>query len=107
LIYICEVEALIRAIEGKQPAPNIECLIDINLAVQALCGGTSMATIVREVSETLEQHLIQHMLILAQGNKSETARRLRINYKTLYRKLHKYAVSYPFEKPGVSDLGDV
>jgi len=62
-------------------------------AVQALCGGTSMATIVRDASETLEQHLIQHVLILTQGNKSEAARRLRIDYKTLYRKLQKYAVS--------------
>jgi DNA-binding NtrC family response regulator len=93
LIYLCKVEELARAIEGQQPALNIECVIDMQQAVQALCGGTSMATIVRDASETLEQHLIQRVLILTQGNKSEAARRLRIDYKTLYRKLQKYAVS--------------
>ena len=93
MIYLGKVEELVRAIEGQQPSLNIECVIDMQQAVQALCGGTSMAAIVRDASETLEQHLIQHVLILTQGNKSEAARRLRIDYKTLYRKLQKYAVS--------------
>jgi DNA-binding NtrC family response regulator len=93
LIDLCKVEELVRAIEGQQPELNIERIIDMRQAVQALGGGTSMAHIVREVSETLEHHLIQHVLILTQGNKSEAARRLRIDYKTLYRKLQKYAVS--------------
>ena len=93
MIYLGKVEELVRAIEGQQPSLNIECVIDMQQAVQALCGGTSMTTIVRDASETLEQHLIQHVLILTQGNKSEAARRLRIDYKTLYRKLQKYAVA--------------
>ena len=93
LIHICEIEALVLAIEGKQPVLNIQRVIDMQQAVQALYSGSPMATIVRDVSETLEQHLIQHVLVLTHGNKSEAARRLRIDYKTLYRKLQKYAVS--------------
>lgn len=51
-----------------------------------------MAMIVRDFSDNLKQRLIQRVLMLTQGNKSEAARQLRIDYKTLYRKLQKYAV---------------
>jgi DNA-binding protein Fis len=91
VIHTRAVEELVHAMEGAQPTLNIERLIDMQQAVLALDCGTPMATIVRDVSERLEQHLIQQVLILTQGNKSEAARRLRIDYKTLYRKLHKYA----------------
>lgn len=92
MIHIRAVEELVHATEGAQPTLNIERLIDMQQAVLALDCGTSMATIVRDVSEQLEQHFIQQVLILTQGNKSEAARRLRIDYKTLYRKLQKYDV---------------
>lgn len=93
LIHTDALTELIRAIEGEQPTLNIERVIDLHQAFEALHRGTAMATIVRDAGETLEQHLIQRVLILTQGNKAEAARRLRIDYKTLYRKLQKYAVS--------------
>ena len=76
MIHTCAVEDLVYAIEGEQPALNIECVIDMKQAVLALDCGTPMGTIVRNVGEELEQHLILRILILTQGNKSETARRL-------------------------------
>ena len=51
-----------------------------------------MAKVVSDASEALEAHVIQCILRFTQGNKSEAARQLRIDYKTLYRKLQKYAV---------------
>ncbi|ETW97558.1 MAG: hypothetical protein ETSY1_22145 [Candidatus Entotheonella factor] len=92
MIHTDALEDLVHAIEGKQPALNIERVIDLHQAFEELRRGTAMSTIVRDVGETLEQHLIQRVLILTQGNKSEAAKRLRIDYKTLYRKLQKYAV---------------
>lgn len=91
LIHTCAVEDLVQAIEGNLPDLNIERVIDMPQAVQALRCDTSLALIVESMTEELEQHLIQRVLILTQGNKSETARRLRIDYKTLYRKLQKYS----------------
>jgi DNA-binding NtrC family response regulator len=107
LIHTWVVEDLIHAIEGEQPVLNIERVIDMQQAVQALRRGMPMAAIVRDASETLEQHLIQCVLNLTQGNKSEAARRLRIDYKTLYRKLQKYTVSERPERYRVSDVGEL
>lgn len=89
------IDELVHDTEGEQLSPYIERMIDIRRAVQALRCGTPMATIIQDVSEKLEQHLIQRVLMLTQGNKSEAARRLRIDYKTLYRKLQKYTVESP------------
>lgn len=107
MIYRHEIEDLVHAIEGDAPAINMARVINMQEAVLALRGGIPMGTIVREVGETLEQHLIQHVLMLTQGNKSEAARRLRIDYKTLYRKLQKYALSQGPERHQGSDLGGV
>ena len=93
LIRTYAVEHLIDAIESSQPAINVECMIDVQGAIHALQDGVSMATIIRDAGETLERHLIQRVLILTQGNKSEAARRLRMDYKTLYRKLQKYTLA--------------
>jgi transcriptional regulator with PAS, ATPase and Fis domain len=90
LIHICEVKELVGTIEGEYPILNIERVIDMPQAVQALRCGIPMATIVRELREALENYIIQHVLGQTQGNKSEAARRLRIDDKTLYRKLQKY-----------------
>ncbi len=91
MIQTCAVEDLVQAIEGNLPDLNMARVIDLPQAVEALGCGTSLAMIVEDVIEELEQHLIQRILILTDGNKSEAARRLRIDYKTLYRKLQKYS----------------
>ncbi len=82
LIRTCALAELIHAMEGEQPTLKIERVIDMQQAVLALDCGIPMATIVRDVSEQLEQHVIQRVLMLTQGNKAEAARRLRIDYKT-------------------------
>ncbi|MDH3599580.1 MAG: hypothetical protein OEU26_08055 [Candidatus Tectomicrobia bacterium] len=61
------------------------------MAIQALQDGASLAEIVQRTVGHLEQHVIHRILMSAQGNKSEAARILRIDYKTLYRKMRKYA----------------
>ena len=92
MIHTCAIDELVHDIKGEQLSLCIERMIDMQQAVQALRYGMPMATIVRDVSDKLEQYFIQQVLILTEGNKSEAARRLRIDYKTLYRKLRKYAV---------------
>jgi DNA-binding NtrC family response regulator len=106
-IHTRAVADLVHAIEGQQPTLNIERVIDMQQAVQTLHGGTSLSLIVQDVMAELEQHLIHHVLILTQGNKSETARRLRIDYKTLYRKLQKYSVSSSPKGRIALDVGEI
>ena len=87
------VEKLVDVIEGQQSDLNLGYVIDMQKAIQELQCGASMSFIVQTVVEELEQQIIERLLILTQGNKSEAARRLRMDYKTLYRKMQKYAVS--------------
>jgi DNA-binding NtrC family response regulator len=94
LIHLCIIDDIVHAIDGERLAPHIERMIDLQQAIQSLRRGMPMATIIRDVSEMLEQHFIQRVLILTQGNKAEAARRLCIDYKTLHRKLQKYAIEY-------------
>lgn len=91
LIHTGTVEDLVEAIEGNLPDLNMEGVIDMTQAVQALRSGAFLALIVEDTMAELETHLIRRVLMSTQGNKSEAARRLRIDYKTLYRKLQKYA----------------
>ncbi len=107
LIHTCAMKDLVYAMQGEGQPLNIEHIIDMPQAIQALRCGASLALIVQGVTEELEQYLIQRVLILAQGNKSETARRLRMDYKTLYRKLQNYSVSYPPGKHLAPDVGEV
>ena len=52
--------------------------------------GYSLHDIVKEMSAQLEKAVIQRTLEESHGNKSLAARRLKIGYKTLYRKLKEY-----------------
>jgi DNA-binding NtrC family response regulator len=48
--------------------------------------------VVNTVMMPLEKTLIQHVLRETKGNKSRAAKRLKIGYKTLYRKMRLYAI---------------
>ena len=85
------MEDIVRALEGGQQTLNIAYTIQFALAVQALRDGASLAEIVQRTVRQLEQHIIHRVLVSVQGNKSEAARMLSIDYKTLYRKMRKYA----------------
>lgn len=56
--------------------------------------GHSLHDIVKEMSAQLEKAIIQHALEESNGNKSLVARRLKIGYKTLYRKLKEYNIKH-------------
>jgi transcriptional regulator with PAS, ATPase and Fis domain len=91
LINASAIEDIVCALEEGQPTLNLAHTIRFSLAVQALQDGASLAEIVRCAVGQVEQHIIHQVLVSVQGNKSEAARLLRIDYKTLYRKMRKYA----------------
>lgn len=91
MINASAIEDIVRALEGGPQTLNIAYTIHFSLAVQALRDGASLAEIVQRTIGQLEQHIIHRVLVSVQGNKSEAARMLRIDYKTLYRKMRKYA----------------
>jgi len=55
--------------------------------------GYGLHAIVQQVSAHLEKTIIQHVLEETGGNKSQAAKRLKIGYKTLYRKLKEHQIS--------------
>ncbi len=61
-----------------------------SLPVHKLSEGYGLHDVVNEVTACLERSLIAHVLDETKGNKAQAAKRLRIGYKTLYRKLQEY-----------------
>lgn len=55
--------------------------------------GYGLHDMIREAAADLEKALIRQMLQQTRGNKVETARRLQIGYKTLFRKLKEYDIA--------------
>ena len=91
MINASAIEDIVHPLEGGQQTLNIVYTIHFSLAVQALRDGASLAEIIQRTVRQLEQHIIHRVLVSLQGNKSEAARMLRIDYKTLNRKMRKYA----------------
>ena len=56
--------------------------------------GYGLYDIVHEVEAHLEKSLIEHALRETRGNKTQAAKRLKIGYKTLYRKLQEHKMSH-------------
>lgn len=56
--------------------------------------GYGLHDIVHEVESHLEKSLIEHALRETRGNKTQAAKRLKIGYKTLYRKLQEHKMSH-------------
>lgn len=54
--------------------------------------GDGLHAIVQQMSAHLEKTIIQHVLEETGGNKSQAAKRLKIGYKTLYRKLKEHNI---------------
>jgi two-component system nitrogen regulation response regulator GlnG len=55
--------------------------------------GDGLHAIVQKMSARLEKTIIEHVLEETGGNKSQAAKRLKIGYKTLYRKLKEYNIA--------------
>lgn len=113
MINTSATQELMEMLEGGRKPLPVGPVINIHIALRALHEGTSLADIVEAARGQLEHHLIQQTLISTCGNKSEAARVLRIDYKTLYRKLRKYAKMSLQVKPGYrcgsvgQPLGDI
>jgi DNA-binding NtrC family response regulator len=90
LINTSAVEALIDDLRNGERTLRVGDEIHLELALQALKGGMSLTEIVQRTTEQLEKMVITKMLAATQGNKAEAARLLKIDYKTLYRKLKKH-----------------
>jgi DNA-binding NtrC family response regulator len=85
------VEGLISSLKGERGALHIEQVIRYDVVMKALNDGVTLDTILQKIICQLERYIINNILMFTDGNKSEAARILRINYKTLYYKIKKYA----------------
>jgi DNA-binding NtrC family response regulator len=90
LINASAVELLIEELRRGEQTLRVGGEIHLDLALQALQQGVSLAEIVQHAIEQLEKAIITKMLAANGGNKAEAARLLKIDYKTLYRKLKKH-----------------
>ena len=81
---------LVQALTGDRPALRLEAGMPLAPALHALQNGCSLIEIMQHVRDDLERSLITQMLVYTHGNKAATARILKIDYMTLYRKMSKY-----------------
>lgn len=56
-------------------------------------GGEPLKTTIGRIRDTVEKKAIHKALVLTEGNKSKTARRLGIDYKTLLRKIKRHRIA--------------
>jgi DNA-binding NtrC family response regulator len=71
---------------------NIDHVIKLNQIFENLRNGSSLSEIRQEFTKQIEKYIIIGILEFANGNKSMTARILKINYKTLYYKMKMYSI---------------
>lgn len=83
---------MIKALEGKKHTLDGELQIQLEVALRALDNGYSLIEIVAQATAQVEEYVLVHVLGFTNGNKARAARILQIDYKTLYRKLHKYTI---------------
>lgn len=85
-------EDLLRSLKGERAALHVEHVIQFDAVLEALNDGALLSTIVQKATRQLERYIIVNVLAFTDGNKSEAARVLKINYKTLYYKIKKYSI---------------
>jgi DNA-binding NtrC family response regulator len=86
LINSSEVDDLVIALKRSEHISNIGCAIQSNLIFEELRNGFSLSEIVQEFTNQIEKYIIIKILEFTNGNKSMTAKILKINYKILYYK---------------------
>ena len=84
------LEGWVQALEGNGQALDPAEGVCMEAALRALHNGSSLSEVVQQVVWQLERLLISRVLEVTDGNKLAAARLLKIDYKTLYRKLHRY-----------------
>jgi DNA-binding NtrC family response regulator len=92
LINPVALESLLEALEGKSHEFKSDGGLHFRVALKALNNGVSLTEIIQRATWQLEKHVITQILASTNGNKSKAARILKIDYKTLYRKLQKYVI---------------
>jgi DNA-binding NtrC family response regulator len=104
VVTAATAQELVQALKGDRQELQLEAGIRLEPALQALKNGFSLIDIIQHALEYLERYLITQILVCTNGNKAETARILKIDYKTLYRKMYKYFGTFsdfiPAAEPG-------
>ena len=83
-------EELLRIFKRGRHQAQLEADIRLEMALQALREGHTFVDIIQTTVWQLEKDVIEQVLQFTNGNKSETARILKVDYKTLYRKIQRY-----------------
>ncbi len=83
---------LINALQETLQPLEIARAIRLEVILEAINNGVTLSQIVQNVISQLEKYMIDHVLQSTNGNKLYTAYFLKINRKTLYRKLKKYSL---------------
>jgi len=92
LINTSEVNELIRSIKLNEYIAKVSDTIKYDIVFEALSSGSQLSTIIQDITSQIEKYIIINILEYACWNKSEAARILKINYKTLYYKMKKYSI---------------
>jgi DNA-binding NtrC family response regulator len=92
LINTLEINELISSIKGDKYMVEISNTIKYDIIFEYLSSGSQLSEIIQEITSQIEKYIIINILEYTCWNKSEAARVLKINYKTLYYKMKKYSI---------------
>ena|SRR5882724_2525022 len=92
LLNISEVNELISSIKLNKYIVKNSDTIKYDMIFESLSNGSQLSTVIQEITSQIEKYIIINILEYSSWNKSEAARILKINYKTLYYKMKKYSI---------------
>jgi transcriptional regulator with PAS, ATPase and Fis domain len=92
LINLSAVDDIIVSLKRNRDILDMDNVIQLNSIFENLRNGSSLPEIKQEFTKQIEKYIIIRILEFANGNKSKTARILKIDYKTLYYKTKMYSI---------------
>jgi transcriptional regulator with PAS, ATPase and Fis domain len=92
LIDISNIDDIAITIKVEEHLIKIDHVINFDLIFDQINRGTSLSGIIKESRNNIEKYIIMRVLEYTNGNKSKSAKILKINYKTLYYKIKKYCL---------------
>lgn len=91
LINPSAVESLLAVLVDGRQKWYAEHAIHVEAALEALLQhGMPLAEVIQEAASQLEKQIILQVLTFTKGNKVAAAKILKIDYKTLYRKIKRH-----------------